>query len=155
MEIELYAPGPTGIPEKDAKNEPNFIYRTIGNPLFYMWAKLTLTNHRTDRKETLRDASLHLKKKHWVFWQKTIFKATVYRDIEGRGVKNEPLRNITIEPLAPPVEVIVIAEDFISIPIHRLPKRLGIFLEFNMVGPRRYFKKYIDDAIYDSAFPSN
>ena len=150
MNIEILPPHshPKGLsPIPTNPNEkPIFVVNVGTNPHIFMWADIVLTNHRTDRKERIVGCSLHLKKKHWVLWNKTISQVEVKEEGRyGETPRYRPLLDIELEPMSAPKIITAWANGPITEPIESLPHKMTLVLEFKMVGPmRRYTHKAID-----------
>lgn len=139
MEIEIkkpYSKAPPNTLPGMISNKPILYVKVGTNAHIYMWADLAFINHRPDRKELILNATLHLKKRYWLFWHKTLAEAPLR--IHGVGIEpNGPLlENLAIEPMSAPVVVTVDAKAPIQIPLQLSQK--GVFcLEFRMAGPIR------------------
>ncbi len=145
MEIEIKKPyskaTPNTLPAMISE-KPTLYLRVDANPHIYMWADLVFINHRPDRREFILSATLHLKKRYWFFWHKTLAKAPLR--IHGAGI--EPtgplLENLAIEPMSAPKVVTVDAKGPIQIPLQLSQK--GVFcLEFRMAGPIRRIRHIV------------
>ena len=147
MEIEIkkpYSKAPLNTLPGMISNEP-IIYVQVGtNSHIYMWVDLVLTNHSLNHRELILSVTLHLKKKHWIFWHKTLAEAPVRIHEVGIEPTGPLLENLAIEPMAAPKTVTVDAKGDITIQPNRLPKRMALYLEFRMVGPIRKLSRFID-----------
>ncbi len=114
------------------------------HPHIYLWADLEFINHRPDRREFILRAALHLKKKRWLFWYKTLTEAPLRVHEVGLEPTGPLLENLAIEPTTAPITVTVDAKGLITIPPSRLPRRMVLCLEFNMIGPIRKMRRIID-----------
>ena len=147
MEIEIkkpYSKAPLNTLPSQISDIP-IIYVDVGtDPHIYLWADLMLINHRPDRREFILGAALHLKKKHWLFWYKTLVEAPVRVHSAGLESTGPLLENITIEPMSAPLTVTVDARGTIMLPPEHLPKKMVLCLEFRMIGPIRRMRRIID-----------
>lgn len=148
MEIEIkkpYSRAPSNTLPSMISEKPIFEVRVGPNPHIYMWADLVLTNHRPDRRELILQASLHLKKRHWIFWHRTLAQAPIRMHTNAGLEPTGPLlENLAIEPMMPPKTVTVDAKGPITTLPSRLPKKMALYLEFRMIGPIRKMSRFID-----------
>ena len=109
------------------------------NPYIYLWGDIVLINHRNDRKERIIGCSLHLKKKRWLFWDKTITSAEVKERIQrgGTSPQYKSINNVELPPVSAPQVLTVEANAPIQVAVTTLPKKMSLVLEFQMVGPIR------------------
>lgn len=147
MEIELkkpYSKAPANtLPARISEIPILYVY--VGaDPHIYMWADVMLINHKPDRREFILRANLHLKKKHWIFWYKTLVEAPLRVHEVGLDSTGPLLENLVIEPMSAPKTVTVDAKGSITIPPNRLPRRMVLCLEFSMIGPIRRIRRIID-----------
>lgn len=143
MEISIQHPHSHPLGKSPFSNwkdgEPLYTVYVGENPYIYLWGDIVLTNHRNDRKERITGCSLHLKKRHRLFWDKTITSAEVKESIpHGRSVPQyKPINDIELLPMSAPLVLTVKAEAPIQVPVKTLPKKMKLVLEFRMVGPIR------------------
>ncbi len=147
MEIEIKKPyskaTPNTLPAMISEKPIINVY--VGpNPHIYMWADLVFTNHRTDRREFILDATLHLKKKHWILWHKTLAEAPIRVHTAVLESRGPLLENLAIEPMSSPITKTVDARGPITIPPRCLPKRMVLCIEFRMIGPLRRIRRIVD-----------
>ena len=147
MEIEIKKPyskaRPNTLPSMISEKPIIKVY--VGaDPHIYLWADLEFINHRPDRREFILRATLHLKKKHWLFWHKTLTEAPLRVHEAGLEPTGPLLENLAVEPLSAPLTVTVDAKGLITIPPSRLPRRMVLCLEFSMIGPIRKMRRVID-----------
>ncbi|MCH8008133.1 MAG: hypothetical protein IIC91_04655 [Chloroflexi bacterium] len=113
-------------------------------PVIHVKLRLTFINHRTDRRERIIGANLLLKRRHLLLWKRTV--ATVpMRAYEG-NVYAQRDWNIDLEPTSSPItiEAEAIGQGLIE-GKQKIPKRMKLFISFDMVGPiRRLERKLID-----------
>jgi hypothetical protein len=150
MEIEIKRPH-SEVPEDTllAQVSTQPFKRVIvdpDNPHIWMWADLILTNHRSDRREVITQATLHLKKRRFFFWHRTIAQAPVriHEQPILLASKGPLLKNIVLEPMSLPRVITVNAQGPIQVPIEDLPKTMWLYLELKLVGPIRRMNRLID-----------
>ena len=152
MEIEIKKPyskaRPNTLPSMISK-KPIIQVRVGADPHIYLWADLEFINHRPDRREFILRAALHLKKKHWLFWHKTLTEAPIRVHKVGLESTGPLLENLAVEPISAPLTVTVDAKGLIAIPPSRLPRRMVLCLEFSMIGPIRRMRRIIDIVIHN------
>lgn len=155
MELELREPhsqivrGSSGLNVPDG-TKPIMSVNVGENPHIYIWLDLVLTNHRTTRREVITNCELHLKKRHWLFWEQTIASAPVLVESVPTGSRNQTAwRAVTLDPVSPPVIVSVTAQGDITYPVSKFPRKLRLVLEFRMVGPRRCMRRVIQEFKHD------
>ena len=152
MEIEVkkpYSKAPLNTLPGMISNEPIFRVIVGADPHIYMWADLVLINHRPDRREFILKATLHLKKRHWLFWHKTLAEAPLRIHKAGIEPTGPLLENLVIEPMSAPLTVTVDAKGLITIPSSCLSRRMVLCLEFSMIGPIRRMRRNIESVYYD------
>ena len=155
MEVGLREPHSQVVRGADGLNKPDeatpILSVHVGeSPHFYMWADLVLTNHRTARREVIADCELHLKRRHWLIWRKTIACAPVLLEQrQGSSFRQVAWKPLTLRPITPPVVFTVQAESPITYPIASLPRKMWLVLEFAMVGPRRRMRREVEKIIHD------
>ena len=106
MELELREPrsqivrGSTGLNVPDG-TKPIMLVCVGENPYIYIWLDLVLTNHRTTRREVITNCELHLKKRHWLFWEQTIASAPALVESVPTGSRNQTAWGaVTLESLS-------------------------------------------------------
>ena len=145
MEIEIkkpYSKAPANTLPGMISKKPILYIAGGANPHIYIWADLVFINHRPDRKEFILNATLHLKKRYWLFWHKTLAEAPLRIHSVGIEPTGPLLENLAIEPMSAPMVVTVDAKGLIQIPLKLSQK--GVFcLEFRMVGPIRRIRHIV------------
>jgi len=151
MEIEFRAPL-SNVARKyhwaPQGGKPDYGVYVGEGPHIFMYVDLVLTNHRTDHKERIIGCTLHLKKRHRLFWNKTITEAQV-QESPDLGITRTPITNIELEPMSEPRVITVIAKAPIECPVSSLPEKMKLVLELSMVGPIRRMKRTIDTVDHD------
>ncbi len=119
--------------------KPIYTVHVGENPHIYLWGDIVLINHRNDRKERIIGCSLHLKKRHWLFWDKTITFAEVKESVQRGGAtpQHKSINNVELPPVSAPLVLTVEANAPIQVPMITLPEKMKLVLEFQMVGPIR------------------
>lgn len=152
MELQLREPhsqvvrGANGLNIPDG-TAPIFVVSVGESPHIYMWLDLVLINHRTTRREVILNCELHLKKRHWLLWRKTVTSAAVLLDEGGSGSSTRAWRPITLEPISLPVTITVEAQRPITHPVVSLPRKMWLVLEFDMVGPTRHMRRVVQEVV--------
>jgi len=143
MEISVQHPhshplGKFPLPPWEGK-KPIYTVFVGENPHIYLWGDIILLNHRNDRRERIIGCSLHLKKRQWLFWDKTITLAEVKEDVRQGGAtpQRKSINNVELPPVSAPIVLTVEANAPIQVPVITLPKKMKLVLEFQMVGPIR------------------
>ena len=147
MEIEIkkpYSKAPSNTLPAMISEKPILQVYVGANPHIYMWADLTFINHKPDRREFILKATLHLKKRYWLFWYKTLAEAPLRIHEGGIEPTGPLLENRAIEPMTAPLTITVDAKGPNTIQPRHLPKRMVLCLEFRMIGPIRRIRRIID-----------
>ena len=90
IEIEIDSPGSANpaSPARGLRRDDDGPILIVAvapeNPHIFAWFDLVLVNHRTNRKERILGIELHLKKRHRLFWKKTLAVATADEWTSGR-----------------------------------------------------------------------
>lgn len=116
-------------------------------PNIYSWFECEITNH-TDQKLRIIGATLQLKSRHWFFGEKTIATATMKR-MTGRPSNTQAIWSLEMEPITGPQHLNLIGQDAVAYPLNKLPKRMFLQVEFNLVGSRRRIVRRIKDYKHD------
>ena len=155
MELELREPhsqvarGPSGLNIPNGTG-PIFVVHVGEFPHIYIWLDLVLTNHRTMRREVIRNCELHLKKRHWFFWERTITSTAVLVEQGAQAIHNGTVwKPVVLEPMSVPTIISVQAKGAIDYPVKKLPHKMRLVLEFSMVGPRRHMDRVLQDIRHD------
>lgn len=150
MEIEImkpYSKAPLNTLRGMIAQKPILYVNVDTEPYIYMWADLRLTNHSPNRREFVLSATLHLKKRHWIFWHKTLAQAPVRKHTTGGMESSGPLlENLAIEPMTTPLTITVDAKGPIQTPL-RPSQKVVFCLEFQMIGPIRRIRRIIEPKL--------
>jgi hypothetical protein len=149
MEIEIkepYSKAPFNTLPGMISETPILYIQVDDSPHIYMWADLVFINHRPDRREFILSATLHLKKRYWFFWRKTLAEVPLRIHSVGIEPTGPLLENLAIEPMSAPIVVTVDAKGPIQIPL-RLSTKGEFCLEFRMAGPIRRIRRIIKPNI--------
>lgn len=142
-------PSGTSLRFRGVKDEPLIVVMVNqSKPYILAWLDCEFINHRTDRKELILSASLHLKRKRLLLWSKTLSQ-TDFAIHDNSGPRNDPRLNIELAPMSKPLIVNLRAEGPISHPIGRLPKRMTLEIEFRLVGPIRTMRRRMCKVNHD------
>ena len=149
MEIEVkkpYSKAPPNTLPAMISEKPILHVNIDADPHIYMWADLVFINHSPDRKEFILEATLHLKKRYWLFWHKSLAEAPLRIHEAGIESTGPLLKNLTIEPMTAPLIKTVDAKGPIQLPL-RSSQKVVFCLEFRMVGPIRRIRRIIDPKL--------
>ncbi len=95
----------------------------------YVLCDFVFINHRTNRKERIVGAELHLKRRHLLFWKKTLFKAPITRYSTHND--RTPFGELELEPMSRPTPVTIMVSAQMSKEVVRsLPKRFDMVAVF-------------------------
>lgn len=106
-------------------------------PNIYAWFECELINH-SEKKQRIIGAELHLKRKHWWFWWKTLASTNLNR-VHGRNDDNQ--WSFDLAPMSGPHILGLRGQGPIGVPVKTLPKKMELFVEFKMVGPLRRIRR--------------
>lgn len=146
MQIVVRGPGSSrsGWPELP----PSFMVAVGEVRSVYVLCDFVFTNHRTDRKERIVGCELHLKKRHLLFWKKTIFKAPVTR--YSTRDDRTPFGQFELEPLSGPTALtVMVSSDMPHEIVGRLPRRFDMVAVFQLVGPVKSTERIIQVFTHD------
>jgi hypothetical protein len=154
MEIELlkpYSKAPSNTLPRMISTGPILELGPTQNPYVYIWADLRITNHKPNRREFILGATLHIKKRHWVLWRRTLVQAPIRKHTGYMESGGPLLENIVIEPMTAPLTITVDAKQ--SIPASLPYQKVELWLEFKMIGPTRRIRRYIDPKEFKTSGP--
>jgi hypothetical protein len=149
-QLEVTVKGPTfsqtGLPAR----EPAFVVQVGQFKSLNILCDLVLTNHRTSRKERIISAEVHMKKRHWLFWKKTIFHVPLDRYACERR-DPYPFNNVELEPMSAPIAITVTVSAALPENVVRdLPRRFDLVVEFKLVGPIQKTERIIHSMKHDA-----
>lgn len=116
------------------------------NPTIFAMFKLTLRNHRTDRKERISRGWLVLNRRCLRFWSKRLCGIPLTIETHSGGVNDKPvpLHEIVLEPQSSGYEFYVWTSGPLTYQINRLPKETFLELELDVVGPIRKIRRTLE-----------
>src|SRR5581483_5859787 len=126
--------GRTPNPRFTIMLEKGFI-GTLAPPYIDANFALRLVNHRTNQSVRIIGLVLSLKAKRFLLWRRTIWEFQVHTALDEIHA-GEPFTDILLEPLSSPLDVQCKVYREISEP-ERLPNHSEIWLDLEMVGPKR------------------
>lgn len=154
MEIEIkkpYSKAPSNTLGGMITETPIFNVEMGNRPHIYMWADLVITNHNPNRRELILNAKLRLKKRHFIFWHKTLVEAPIRIHTKAGVESTGPLlENLVIEPMTAPKTITVDAKENLTIPLSHFHTKVELYMDFNMVGPIRKISRCIGRFMVES-----
>jgi len=116
------------------------------SPTIFAMFKLIFVNHRTDRGQRILRAQVVLKKYHLWLWSKTMCGTplTVEDRSGGLTIRPSPFENFVLERQSPEYEFYIWTSGPLTYPVMRLPKRMFLELELDMVGPMRKVRRRLE-----------
>ena len=162
LEIEFHSPT-WNLDQDDERQTPQEEDKPItvvhvhpANPHIRTWLDCVFINNRVDRKELILSGSLHLKRRSWLFWWKTITQTPIERVVYSRRIervvysrRNTKKLNIELEPMSNPTVVGLEASGEIKAPLKKLPRRMRLVVELRMVGPIRRVRRLLSKVKHD------
>ncbi len=118
----------------------------VEHPSISAMFKLTLINHRTDRKERLIGARVILEKR--VLFRRLIM-ATAPLELRLGGDSSPFPKDILFEPQSAPHVYTVQADGSIIHPVATFPRRSKLVLEMDFVGPMRKVRRTLTTIKHD------
>jgi len=113
-------------------------------PFLLTMFTLRLVNHRTDRMERVIGGCLAIKKRRLFLWRETLATAPIYQ--RGRSPVQPLLSDVPLPPISPPTEIqCMVQETFDRSLRQTLPRKSEIWLELELVGPVRRFRRKVSD----------
>jgi hypothetical protein len=114
---------------------------------FGVWMGVKMVNNRTDRRERIIGASVHLKQRFLWFWRKTLIEVPLrHSDPSNPAAPENSLKlvsNIELEPISERVWVVLEGSAPFNIPQQMWPNYLEVVIEFSMVGPMRKYGRVL------------
>jgi hypothetical protein len=157
MEVEFYAPCHDPMSGRGfslSGSEPILSVSEGNHPNIYAWLDLVLTNHRTNRPEKIINVTLHLKKRRWLLWSKTIAQTPLFKVFRTDTLSKMPIQ-IDLSPMGREV-VTVTGEGPINVPVDQLPESMELVVEFKMIGPIRRMDRFVRKVVrHQSALSTN
>ena len=113
----------------------------------YALLDLCLINHRTDRPERIIECWAELRKRHLLFWRRTLAKIPIKTQSSTDYELEYPVKDIYLKPMGKPqTHVINIIGDLEAF---KMPRRAELVMVFKMVGPMRKYIYKLTDVRHD------